>query len=393
MAALTMKFPAIAIVAIATVLIQLHVHYLSRASLPSDRIDFYCTMQLQRAARGFGEALNFSAAFASDGEDAHLVHRIFSCIKRMDTTVGDCQLQGVSWSTFGTAVMAAEVDHLRHSPFLYAETSRTQLIHRVHNVFRRLHARDSTFSQEFDVCLPKTVDAIHVDDSISAAASFVNNLARLITRHHVTKDRNVVVVGGGPVGLLTAIEALAARANVTLIEKRLQYERPVWYVEHTCASYAFEVTIFLYCGECRFDITNASAVSIGSPLLRLKRLGFDIVHVPHITHEEYSADVIITVQCRVIERFLLRTALMLGLHPVFNATVTGLQCGGHPCEAAAVTGDASVDTSSPAVVRTDGASSYAADVVVTAVGKQSLPQRAGFSVPARHQVNSANSKS
>jgi hypothetical protein len=44
-----------------------------------------------------------------------------------------------------------------------------------------------------------------------------------------TDNLRVVVVGGGPVGLMSAVTAALAGAHTTLIEKRRQHERNTWF--------------------------------------------------------------------------------------------------------------------------------------------------------------------
>jgi hypothetical protein len=122
-------------------------------------------------------------------------------------------------------------------------------------------------------------------------------------------------------------------------------------------------------------------------LLQLKRLGFDVVNVPRITHDGYSADVVVTVQCHVLERFLLRTAIILGVHPIFNVNVTGFQCGDSPCHVTEVSG-VEADPLAPVMVQTDSVSSFPAHVVVYAAGKQSRHRRSVAPIASRHHVRS-----
>jgi hypothetical protein len=261
-----LRWPAIAVAAVATVLIQLHFRNQSPTSNASSRMEFQCKMQLQRAVAGFDSLLNFSTAFTSDGEDAQLVHRILSCNLRLDDKAGRCGLERVSWPTFAAAVVAIELEQLKQEAFSGLQSSRSQLLQRAHSLFYRLHKRDSTFSQEFSVCLPEFGTTELVDDSIATAARFINHLANLYPVRHVSKDVKVVVVGGGPVGLLSAIAAQLTGAAVTVIEKRLQYKRSVWY-SYPCLP--------LLCRSSRVNrpmsVRVAGLTSPTAPLLRMGR--------------------------------------------------------------------------------------------------------------------------
>lgn len=109
--------------------------------------------------------------------------------------------------------------------------------------------------------------------------------------HNLLKQRrkqSVVVIGGGPVGLMSAITAYRNGADAVVLEKRVKYDRNVW-----------------------FDISSRPW---GQGLEFLESWGF--LHMQDDLGDllEYDPeDTVVHVQCRGLERFLAHVAAILEL--------------------------------------------------------------------------------
>lgn len=96
----------------------------------------------------------------------------------------------------------------------------------------------------------------------------------------------VVVVGGGPVGLMSGIIAFIGGADVVVIDKRTEYNRDVW-----------------------FDI---SAKPWGAGLELLKSWGF-LDMIDELESPGMDESDILQVRCQMLERFLAQTAMLVGV--------------------------------------------------------------------------------
>eukprot|EP00941_MAST-03F_sp_MAST-3F-sp1_P002795 g2795.t1 len=124
--------------------------------------------------------------------------------------------------------------------------------------------------------------------------SFVN----FLTFHHSVFDKvdrnslNVAVVGGGPSGLLSAIEAAQTGASVTVIEGRLNYTRKIW-----------------------FDLHPESLGSIS--VSKLREWGFFSLKIPYIGpgyDEDHLKSGVITIQSHILEQFLSLVGIISGVY-------------------------------------------------------------------------------
>ena len=78
----------------------------------------------------------------------------------------------------------------------------------------------------------------------------------------------------------------------------------------------------------RFDITNHSAVVKDRfPLHELRYWGGQSPLLPVYIHDGYDENVVVSVRCATLERFLMRTAFLAGTAFRYNSTVTNVTCG------------------------------------------------------------------
>lgn len=126
------------------------------------------------------------------------------------------------------------------------------------------------------------------DSNLSTVVGRLHNFTALLWRNigagHRGTGVEVVVAGGGPTGLLSGLHAMEAGAAVTVIEKRPEYQRSIW-----------------------FDLVPASADPTAVGLPRLEALGFHALGLPAVVDKPTG---VVTVQCHLLERFL---ALALAL--------------------------------------------------------------------------------
>ena len=121
---------------------------------------------------------------------------------------------------------------------------------------------------------------------------FLRSIALHVGRAHALASdpeprASVVVVGAGPVGLISAVQAHASGARVTVIEKRQNFTRDIW-----------------------FDLLPAKFQGVG--VQTLEAWGFFELGLPFVREVQHGTG-IVTVQCHVLQRFL---ALVLSLSGV-----------------------------------------------------------------------------
>ena len=110
-------------------------------------------------------------------------------------------------------------------------------------------------------------------------------------------DVRVSVVGGGPVGLLSALAAHAAGARVTVLEKRRVYGRQMWF---DLSDGAWGRTLRLLESWGLAELAPELGLEEGP----LQKLSYD---------EERVVSRIATLQCHRVERFLATIAALLGV--------------------------------------------------------------------------------
>jgi hypothetical protein len=112
---------------------------------------------------------------------------------------------------------------------------------------------------------------------------FLRSMAQNVGRPHAEKSGHetqalVVVVGAGPVGLISAVQAHASGARVLVIEKRRNYTRDIW-----------------------FDLLPPKFDGLAVPLL--EAWGFFALELPYVREVQQGTG-IVTVQCHVLQSFL-----------------------------------------------------------------------------------------
>lgn len=123
----------------------------------------------------------------------------------------------------------------------------------------------------------------------------------LETGDRAKAQRDVVVVGAGPIGLLHALEAKALGARVTVVEKRTSFTRNVW---------------FDLGPEAWFDTIS-----------HLKQIGLFWISFEHVT--QYSDDSgdenlqVITMRCQELQRMLAKVAFVAGIEFKFGFAYSG----------------------------------------------------------------------
>lgn len=130
------------------------------------------------------------------------------------------------------------------------------------------------------------------------ASGYLNTLREAISPGSGDKRQpRVVVVGAGPVGLLHALEARSLGAKVTILEKRTNYTRNMW-----------------------FDLGPSSWYA---SLEHVKRLGFDFQDLEIITYDSSIRSLTdqqsFTIRCQHFERVLAKTAWILGVELIYGA--------------------------------------------------------------------------
>jgi 2-polyprenyl-6-methoxyphenol hydroxylase-like FAD-dependent oxidoreductase len=158
----------------------------------------------------------------------------------------------------------------------------------------------------------------------------------------------VVVVGGGPAGLLSALYAHRSGASVTVLERRSGYRRRLW-----------------------FDIANGPW---GASRSAMRQWGLDAL-LDELRLESFpnlSIDTASGIQCRVLERLLATVCLLQGVVVRFDAR------------------HASVNSAKRRVETSNG-ESFRFDVVIGADGTHSRVRSelgiAQFTVPDLHQTS------
>ncbi len=116
--------------------------------------------------------------------------------------------------------------------------------------------------------------------------------------------RRVIIVGGGPVGLMSALVAYRMGADAIVLEKRTVYNR-----------------------EIHFDLTNGAW---GNGLQTLESWGLSALFdeldtlpkwVTHNLNQTVATEDVLLVACHKLQRFLAQTALLLGIDVSFGLKV------------------------------------------------------------------------
>lgn len=133
----------------------------------------------------------------------------------------------------------------------------------------------------------------------SRLASFMMDLYDYVEASESAKvKRDVVVVGGGPIGLLHALEARALGSRVTIVEKRRSYVRNVW-----------------------FDLGPETWFNTISHLRSMGVLHLSFEHVNQFTDDtESQGGKVITVRCKELETTLAKVAFIVGINFKFGTT-------------------------------------------------------------------------
>ncbi len=171
---------------------------------------------------------------------------------------------------------------------------------------------------------------------------------RYAERQQRGRGTRVVVVGGGPAGLLSALFAYRSGASVTVLEKRRSYGRSLW-----------------------FDISNGAW---GASRAHMDLFGLSALmeELEVETFPRMALTLAVGIQCQVLEKLLATTCLMLGIDVRYGEKYASLAQGG-----------AAVVMSSGAVLPFD--------VLIAADGARSLARRAigieQYTVPDMDQMS------
>ncbi len=159
----------------------------------------------------------------------------------------------------------------------------------------------------------------------------------LTRRQSSSTERRVSVVGAGPAGLLSALTAFAAGANVTVWEKRRSYRRTMWF---DLSDGAWGMSLKSLNSWGFFELTP--------------ELGFDSMREKVSFDGEKVVAQVATVQCRKLEQWLAMMAALLGIDIRYGKEAASIQIA-----------DAEV------VIGADGAKSKAREWF--AIGEERIP--------------------
>uniref|UniRef100_A0A7S2RY18 FAD-binding domain-containing protein n=1 Tax=Rhizochromulina marina TaxID=1034831 RepID=A0A7S2RY18_9STRA len=152
----------------------------------------------------------------------------------------------------------------------------------------------------------------------------------------------VVVVGGGPVGLLSAVAAVQTGASVVVVERRATYERSVW-----------------------FDITGEE---LDSPSLALLE-SWGLFHHQRIRVQRHTGTSTVSIRCAELEHFLAKALATVGARLRYERVATGVCNGSLVTVHAEASPPRNVDSCS--FVQQPGVEALEFDVLVAADGTRS----------------------